>query len=103
MDVRKKLAENLRRIRLERGLSQEALALEADIDRAYMSGLERGVRNPTVMLLAKLANALKVPLGDLIAVDGLAEPPPNLPRGRAGKGRAKMSPKASRAKPSKPK
>ncbi|HTI86088.1 MAG TPA: helix-turn-helix transcriptional regulator [Alphaproteobacteria bacterium] len=100
MDIRKKLAENLRRIRLERGLSQEALALEADIDRAYMSGLERGVRNPTVMLLAKLANALKVPLGDLIAVEGLAEPPPqNLPRGRAGKGRtATPKPKSRKSK-----
>jgi transcriptional regulator with XRE-family HTH domain len=91
MDVRKQLAGNLRRIRLERGYSQEALALEADIDRAYMSGLERGVRNPTVMLLVKLANALKVPLGDLIAADGLAEPPPkNLPRGRAPKGGEKI-------------
>jgi transcriptional regulator with XRE-family HTH domain len=100
MDVRKKLAENLRRIRLERGLSQEALALEADIDRAYMSGLERGVRNPTVMLLAKLANALKVPLGDLIAFEGLAEPPPkNLPRGRTGKGRKVSSkPKPRKSK-----
>ncbi|MGE5537242.1 MAG: helix-turn-helix domain-containing protein [Gemmatimonas sp.] len=94
MDVRKRLAENLRRIRLQRGISQEALALEADIDRAYMSGLERGIRNPTVLLLAKLARALKVPLGDLIGAEGLAEPPaPNLPRGRAGKRKRSAKPK----------
>ncbi len=40
------------------GLSQEALAEKADIDRTYVSGVERGVRNPTVTVVARFASAL---------------------------------------------
>ena len=43
-----------------RGLSQEALALEAEMKRSYVSDLERGTRNPTVKALARLAQALGV-------------------------------------------
>jgi transcriptional regulator with XRE-family HTH domain len=43
---------------LERGLSQEALAVDAGIDRTYVSRLERGLENPTVAILEKLARAL---------------------------------------------
>ena len=42
------VARNIRRLRLERGLSQEALAVDAEIDRTYVSRLERGLENPTV-------------------------------------------------------
>lgn len=62
MDIRRIVGKNLRRMRLERKLSQEALALEAEIDRTYVSGLERGIRNPTVVLLAKLAKVLRSPI-----------------------------------------
>ncbi len=83
MDIRRQVARNLRRLRLERRLSQEALALEAAIDRAYMSRLERGVRNPTVLLLERLARVLKVSVSDIVAVGSERETPPrNLPRGR---------------------
>ena len=83
MDIRRRVARNLRRLRLERRLSQEALALEADIDRAYISRLERGVRNPTVRLLERLAQVLKVSVSDFVAVGSERESPPrNLPRGR---------------------
>lgn len=41
-------------------MSQEKLALEADLDRTYVSGVERGVRNPTIVVVARIAKALKV-------------------------------------------
>lgn len=51
---------NVARIRQERGWSQEYLAFECKIHRTYISGVERGVRNPTILVLAKIAKALKV-------------------------------------------
>jgi transcriptional regulator with XRE-family HTH domain len=59
-DVRKIVGRNVRRLREEAGLSQEKLALEADLDRTYVSGVERGVRNPTVTVVARIAKALKI-------------------------------------------
>ncbi len=66
MDVRHKLAANIRRLRRERGWSQEALADEAGLDRTYVSGIERMVRNPTVTVIERLARALDCALGDLL-------------------------------------
>ncbi len=57
----------IRSLRRERGLSQESLADLADIDRSYMSAVERGRRNISVLNLARIAMALDVPLRDLIA------------------------------------
>lgn len=57
--MKKRVGQNVRRLREEAGLSQEKLALEADLDRTYVSGVERGVRNPTVTVLARIAKALK--------------------------------------------
>ncbi len=62
-DVRaflKRLGEAVRAAREARGLSQEDLGFEADLDRTYVSGVERGVRNPTVVTILALAKALKV-------------------------------------------
>ncbi len=70
MDVRKRVGLNLRKFRLERGLSQEALAFECGLHRTYISGVERGVRNPTVLVLEQIAKALKVPSSRLIEEDG---------------------------------
>jgi transcriptional regulator with XRE-family HTH domain len=58
MNARALVARNLRRIRVRRELSQEILAVDADIDRSYVSRLERGLENPTVTVLEKLAHAL---------------------------------------------
>lgn len=60
MEIRRQVGVNIRRLREARGLSQEALAFEAELHRTYISGVERGVRNPTVTVLAKIAQALKV-------------------------------------------
>lgn len=61
MDLRRLLARNLKRLRKERDLSQEGLAHLCGLHRTYVSGVERGVRNPTVLVLAKIAAALDVP------------------------------------------
>lgn len=57
-DVRHILATNLRLARVALGMSQEDLAAAAVIDRTYVSGIERGVRNPTITVLARFAHAL---------------------------------------------
>src|SRR5215472_10448531 len=67
MDGRKLVAWNLRRLRVARGISQEALAADAAVDRSYVGRLERGIENPTVGLLDKLAAALSVPISELFA------------------------------------
>lgn len=56
----------MKRLRQERGLSQEKLAFEADIHRTYISDLERGARNPTISLVEKLCTYLRVSAGDLL-------------------------------------
>lgn len=65
MDIQERLAYNLRRLRQERGLSQEQFAFEVDIHRTYVSDLERGARNPTVRIIEKIAKRLGVFEGDL--------------------------------------
>jgi transcriptional regulator with XRE-family HTH domain len=65
MDVRKIVAYNLRRLRVSKLLSQEDLAVEASIDRTYMSRLERGLENPTVVVLDRLSTALECDIREL--------------------------------------
>jgi len=66
MDVRHRLAENMRRLRKERGWSQETLADEAGLDRTYISGIERVVRNPTITVAERVALALGCRMSDLL-------------------------------------
>lgn len=56
----------LRRLRLERNISQGDLALECDLDRTYISLLERGLRQPTLTTLVVLGAALKVDPAELV-------------------------------------
>ena len=67
MDVQHRLAANLRRLRQERELSQEALADEAGIHRTYVSDLERAARNPTIRVVETLADALGVTVSELLS------------------------------------
>ena len=64
-DVRRMVGENVRRLRLAAGISQAELAQRMGVDRAYISGLELGQRNPTVVTLWHLAQALKTHLREL--------------------------------------
>ncbi|MEP4460781.1 helix-turn-helix transcriptional regulator [Roseibium sp.] len=66
MDIRRQLGLNVRRIRAEKGWSQEDLAFESGLHRTYISGIERGIRNPTIVILAKLAETLGVEPGELL-------------------------------------
>ena len=66
MDLREVFAANLRRIRHERGLSQEVLAFEARVNRSYMSRLEKGACYPGLEIIGKLAEVLGVEPADLI-------------------------------------
>jgi transcriptional regulator with XRE-family HTH domain len=63
-------ARNLRRIRVERAVSQEMLAVDAGIDRTYVSRLEREMENPSVGVLDKLALALDVDIRELFSPEG---------------------------------
>jgi transcriptional regulator with XRE-family HTH domain len=64
MDIRKKVGKKLKKLRLERGLSQESLANIAELDRTYIPSIEKGERNISVTVLEKLANALKISIKD---------------------------------------
>jgi transcriptional regulator with XRE-family HTH domain len=66
MDVRLRLAENIKRLRHVRGISQEALADAASVHRTHLSGVESGKRNASVLTVAKLAQALGVSAGSLL-------------------------------------
>lgn len=83
MDARSLVAWNLRRLRVAKGIPQEALAVDAEVDRTYVSRLERNLENPTVAVLERLARALGTPITELFAVPKPgARPPQPLPKGR---------------------
>lgn len=60
------LGKNVRRIRLANGLTQEQLAVDAEIDLTYLGGIERGKRNPSLLVMARIARALSVRLPELL-------------------------------------
>lgn len=66
MDMRKLVGRNVKDARLKAGLSQEQLAERSGFSQQYLSGLERGQRNPTVVTLFELAQALGVQPVDLL-------------------------------------
>jgi transcriptional regulator with XRE-family HTH domain len=69
-----------------KGLSQEVLAVDAEIDRTYVSRLERGVENPTVAVLERLAKALSANIEELFRIPRAGEPAPKpLKGGRRSK------------------
>jgi transcriptional regulator with XRE-family HTH domain len=66
MSITKRFGANVARLRKERGMTQEAFADVAGIARSYMSDIERGARNPTIVMVERIANALDVRAGDLL-------------------------------------
>lgn len=60
---------HLKKLRLERGLSQEQLGMIAELDRTYISGIERGVRNVSLTNIFRIAQALNVPTAELFHSD----------------------------------
>ncbi len=71
MDMRRLVGQNVRRIRLEKKLTQEQFSDMSGFSQQYLSGLESGRRNPTVVTLYEIAKALGVSHLDLL------EPPPS--------------------------
>ncbi len=65
-DIRKEFGDHLRKIRLSRKLTQEELADLANMHFTYIGQIERGVRNPSLVNLHKLAKALKISAGQLL-------------------------------------
>lgn len=80
---RELVAWNVRRLRVERDLSAEALAIRSGVDRVYLSRIERALANATVDILERLASALGVEIAELFAVPLRSDRAPEpLPGGR---------------------
>lgn len=76
MNAKELLGWNLRKLRVERGLSQEALALEAQVDRAYLGRVERGKENATINTIQMLAEVLQMPISELFRTPDVGEQMP---------------------------
>lgn len=73
MDMRKLVGRNLARLRREKGLTQEEVEARSGFSQQYLSSLERGRRNPTIITLYELAKALGVSHVELVLPDSEAE------------------------------
>ena len=105
MKARALVAWNLRRLRAPRELSQERLAFDSGIDRAYVGGIERQTKNPTIDLLDRLAVTLKIPIAELFLEPTKGSPKPQplrkgrkptKPAGKVTKGVTKKRPVSGR-------
>ena len=70
MDIRVLFGKNLRRFRLQAGLSQEAVAERMSVDRAHVSSMERGLQNVTLLTIWEAAQAVTCAPADLLAAVG---------------------------------
>jgi transcriptional regulator with XRE-family HTH domain len=101
MDMRKLVGRNVRRIRLEKGLTQEKFAEQSGFTQQYMSGLERGRRNPTIVSLYEIALALGVEHLALVNPDNEAREEEE--RRLEGKARRRAQSRVRRREPKSPK
>ncbi|HAJ71908.1 MAG TPA: transcriptional regulator [Methylophilaceae bacterium] len=69
-ELLKSFGKHVKAIRLSLNISQEELALKADLDRTYISGIERGLRNVSLINIVKLANALNISVTAIVDFDG---------------------------------
>jgi transcriptional regulator with XRE-family HTH domain len=65
MDIRKNIGNKIKLLRLEKSYSQEELAYKAEIDRTYISDIEKGERNVSILIIEKLAKALEIEVFEL--------------------------------------
>lgn len=68
MDMRRIVGQNVHRVRTRLGISQEELAFRSGLHRTYVSGVDRGVRNPTIIVVGRLARALQVAPAELVGM-----------------------------------
>ncbi|MFI4935211.1 MAG: helix-turn-helix domain-containing protein [Caulobacterales bacterium] len=73
MDMRQLVGRNLKRLRAAKGLTQEELAVKCGFSQQFLSGIERGKRNPTIVTLYEIAQALEVSHMDLVRPDDSAD------------------------------
>jgi transcriptional regulator with XRE-family HTH domain len=66
MDIKQKFGKKVKELRLEKGWSQEKLALTAELDRTYIPGIEAGQRNVSITVIEKIATALEVNIFELL-------------------------------------
>jgi transcriptional regulator with XRE-family HTH domain len=69
-ELLKSFGRHVKKIRLTQKISQEELALKAELDRTYISGIERGLRNVSLINIFKLANALNISITEIVNFDG---------------------------------
>ena len=65
MTVQQRVSKNIQRIRREKDLSQEEVAHLADIHQTYLSGVETGKRNPSILVVERIAKALNVDISEI--------------------------------------
>jgi transcriptional regulator with XRE-family HTH domain len=65
IQLQQRFGERVRKLRIAKGYSQEAFALQCELDRTYVSGIERGVRNPTLQVLLILARGLGTTISNM--------------------------------------
>jgi transcriptional regulator with XRE-family HTH domain len=83
MDSRQLLAKNVKKLRVAKELSQEALAVEAGVERSHLGKIERARLDPTLLIIDRIAKALGVTIAALFDVStALAKKPDALPKGR---------------------
>jgi transcriptional regulator with XRE-family HTH domain len=66
MDIKKRFGKKVKALRIEKGWSQEKLALKADLDRTYIPSVEIGERNVSITVIEKIATALKIEIIELL-------------------------------------
>ncbi|WP_461466144.1 helix-turn-helix domain-containing protein [Melaminivora sp.] len=70
MDILKQFGKRVQILRVQAGWSQEYLADLAGLHRTYISGIERGVRNPSLLIVERIANSLSISPSELLKVEG---------------------------------
>lgn len=65
MDIKSQFGRKVKKFRLSKGLSQEAFAHKADLDRTYISSIEKGERNVSLVVIEKIAIALEIEISNL--------------------------------------